>query len=790
MPFDTIVMDVMGPISPKSSTGKQYVLILVEQTTHWPEFIPLSKASAKSVAKALIDVFSRTGIPRVLKSDNGTHFKNQLIRGLEDLLGIAPVFSTVEHHQTAGSAERMIRVVREMLRKVIGDEPRSWEFALPFLAFSCRQIPSTVTGFSPFELLYSHDVRGPLQVLRDSWTGRLDSPPTKTSVIEYLTMTQDHLKMCLELATENAKKARQTEKTYYDKTSTERHFEPGQEVLLLRHSTENKLLARWDGPFRVLRKLSMVNYEVETEKGPKVYHINLLKLWHPRESDVHIPSVNVVLTAEPCTAGYESLSSPIDDDIDEDSGSIWRDDVSLTPEQNDQLRNLIQDFPDVFSGQLGRTHLIQHQIKLTSDKPVAPKSYKVPESLREQVREQLLQMMRDDIIEESDSPYASPIVCVRKKDGSIRICADLRGVNALTIADEYPASDMRGILEKAAGCVYITGLDLQQAFFQVELAAESRPYTAFRTPFGLYQYTVLPNGARNSSKCFQRLADLILRGAEDYAAAHVDDFIVFSKTWDEHMEHLHDILTRLRRANLTAKLSKCQFAKRSLKVLGHLIEDGVLKPDPDKINAIADYPVPKTKRQVRAFLGMGNWYNRFIPNFGNKAAPLTELTRKDKPDRVTWSEDADRAFNTIKADLTSDLLLLPPDFKRPFILRCDASGTGIGSVLAQVDAKGIERPISYASRKLLDREAKMSTVERELLCVVWSLSHFQQYTYGSKIQIYTDHNCLKWLQTMANHNPRLTRWALAIQRYDLEINYVPGKHNALADGLSQAFMEQ
>src|SRR6218665_1700170 len=181
--FDTLVTDVLGPITPKSSLEKQYILIIVEQVTHWPEFIPLSNVTAKCVAKAFVYVFSRTSIPRVIKSDNGTHLNNQLIRGLEDMFGIAPMFSAVDHHETAGNAERMIWVVREMMRKIVEDDPRSWEHALPFLAFSCRQISSTVTGFSPFNFLSAHWVRGPLEVIQEAWTGRLQTSSKKRSVI-------------------------------------------------------------------------------------------------------------------------------------------------------------------------------------------------------------------------------------------------------------------------------------------------------------------------------------------------------------------------------------------------------------------------------------------------------------------------------------------------------------------------------------------------------------------------------------------------------------------------------
>ena len=783
VPFQTVVIDLCGPISPASSSGKKYVLILVDQMTHWPEFIPLGSMKADKVCKALIEVFSRVGIPKYIISDNGTHFKNQLVQGMEKMLGISPIFSTVEHHETAGSAERMIRVLRDMLKKVTSDEPRSWELALPFLAFSCRQIPSTVTGFAPFELLYSHDVIGPLQILRDAWTGQLETPTPKRSVVEYLTMTKTHMQRCAEIATEHTKQARQSAKYYYDKHSSDRNLEPDEEVLLLRHATENKLLARWEGPFKILRKLSNVNYEIDTDKGKKVYHINLLRKWFNRSELCLTPSVNVVLTADPPQEEYETL--PVVDDSSDTCGV----NEHLTAEQKSQLQEVISEFSDRFSGQLGRTALIKHKITLTKDKPIAPKMYRIPECLKDKVHEQIRTMLENGLIEESTSAYASPIVCVTKKDKSIRICADLRAINSITVPDEYPASDMRNILERAAGSMFVTGLDLQQAFYQVELEKGSRPYTAFRTPHGLFQYTVLPNGARNASKCFQRLADQVLKGAEEYSAAHVDDILVFSRTWEEHIQHLKDILARLRKANLTAKLDKCQFGQRSIKVLGHVLENGLIKPDPEKISAIKDYPIPKTKRQVRAILGLANFYRRHLPNFAEIVAPLTELTRKDKPDRVKWTEKEDQAFNGLKQGLTSERFIIPPDITKPFILRCDASGTGLGAALLQKDEQGTERPISYASRKLLDREIKMSTVERETLCVVWALNHFQQYTYGAQVDIYTDHNCLRWLQTMANTNPRLTRWALAIQRYDVNINYVPGKQNGLADGLSRAHME-
>src|SRR6218665_1249708 len=235
-----------------------------------------------------------------------------------------------------------------------------------------------------------------------------------------------------------------------------------------------------------------------------------------------------------------------------------------------------------------------------------------------------------------------------------------------------------------------------------------------------------------------------------------------------------------------SKSKNVPVCQKKINILGHVIEGGCLKPDPEKAEAIANYPTPKTKQQVRALLGLGNFYIDSFQTLVRKRHPLTELIRKDRPDNVHLTDATEYAFKTLKDDLTSDKMLIPPDIRKPFILRCDASGTGIGSLLAQVDINVLKCPIGYASRKLIPREANMSTVERELLSVVWSLNHFQRFTYRTSVHVYTDHNCLEWLQTMANYNPQLTALALALQRYDLDIHYISGRHNEMADDLSRA----
>ncbi|MFZ2538957.1 MAG: reverse transcriptase family protein, partial [Oscillospiraceae bacterium] len=290
-----------------------------------------------------------------------------------------------------------------------------------------------------------------------------------------------------------------------------------------------------------------------------------------------------------------------------------------------------------------------------------------------------------------------------------------------------------------------------------------------------------------SGKTFQRLMNLILEGAESYCLSHVDDIVIFSQTWEDHMKHIRDVLQRLKDANLTANRSKSQFAKNKIKILGHVLEDGKILPDPEKTKAISEFPTPRTKKQVKAFVGLANFYRSFVNNFAEIARPLTDLTRRDLPDKVQWEAQHELAFQQLKDSLCTGPVLIPPDPTRSYILKSDACKNCIASVLLQTNDAGEEHPVAYASRKLLPNEVNHSTVEHELLGIVWGLAHFEHYTYGADIEVRTDHYCLRWLNKMANQNPRLTRWALVSQRYNIDkVTYVPGKQLGDADGLSRA----
>ena len=348
---------------------------------------------------------------------------------------------------------------------------------------------------------------------------------------------------------------------------------------------------------------------------------------------------------------------------------------------------------------------------------------------------------------------------------------------------------MRRIIELCGAAKFKSSIDLTSGFLQVNLENESKKYCAFRTDLGFFEYCKMPFGAKNSSKTFQRLMNFVLRGAESYCLSHIDDIIIFSETWESHLAHLRDILLRLKDAGLVAKKSKAKFGRDKLKCLGHVLENQKIYPDPDKIKAISEWPPLKTKKNVKSFVDCANFYRSFIHNFASIAKPLTDLTRRDQPEKLIWKDIHEQAFQALKNSLCAGPVLAPPDPTRPYIFKSDASANAVACILLQCNEVGEEHPVGFASRKLLPRESHYSTVERELLGIVWGLSHFESYTYGSTIEVRTDHACLKWLSHMANQNARLTRWAIALERYNIsEINHVPGKNFNDVDGLSRSFL--
>ncbi|XP_071321134.1 uncharacterized protein [Trachinotus anak] len=397
--------------------------------------------------------------------------------------------------------------------------------------------------------------------------------------------------------------------------------------------------------------------------------------------------------------------------------------------------------PDVFLDKPGYTSLVEHNIVLKDPTPVRQRMYRVPEKLLTALKAELEVMKSLGVIERSQSEWSSPIVLVLKKDGSIRFCIDFRKVNSQSNFDAYPTPRLDDLIERIGQAQYISTLDLCRGYWQVPLAPEARQYTAFRTPQGLFQFTVMPFGLHGAPATFQRLMDQVLAGAEAFAAAYLDDIVVYSMTWEDHLQHLREILQRLHQAGLTAQPKKCSIAQTEAKYLGYLLGHGEIRPQQDKVQAVKNCPRPCTKTQLKSFLGLAGWYRRFVPHFATRAASLTDLTRKSSPNQLPWEERHEKAFMDLKEALCNDPVLQSPDFNRPFTVQTDASGVGLGAVLLQGEGDD-QKPVAYVSRKLWPRETRYSAVELECLAIKWALETFKYYLLGRDFILQTDHRGL------------------------------------------------
>lgn len=395
-------------------------------------------------------------------------------------------------------------------------------------------------------------------------------------------------------------------------------------------------------------------------------------------------------------------------------------------------------------------------------------------------------MLNDEIIEEAKSEWNSPLLLVPKKSengkNKWRLVIDYRKLNANLQDDKFPLPNIEEVIDSLSGAQYFTHLDLSQGYYQCELKPEDRHVTAFSTPTGQYQMTRLPMGLKISPSSFSRLMTVAMSGLNlERCLIYLDDIIVFGRTFDEHNKNLISVFQRLREVNLKLNPAKCNFFKQELIYLGHFIsKEGVL-PDPQKIETIKSWKSPSSSDEVKRFVAFANYYRKHIRNFASLCSPLNYLTRKGS--EFNWNSECETAFQQLKASFINPPLLDYPDFseENTFKLHTDASGYGIGAVLSNKN----EKPIAYASKALNNAEKNYSTIEKELLAIVWAIRHFRAYLYGRKFELYTDHRPLVYLFTLTDPSSRLTKFRLALEEYNFDVFYKKGCENAVADALSR-----
>ena len=382
---------------------------------------------------------------------------------------------------------------------------------------------------------------------------------------------------------------------------------------------------------------------------------------------------------------------------------------------------------------------------------------------------------------ESLSPCSVPVLLVPKKDGTWRMCVDCRAINNITIRYRHPIPRLDDMLDELSGAIIFTKIDLRSGYHQIRMKLGDEWKTAFKTKFGLYEWLVMPFGLTNAPSTFMRLMNEVLRAfIGKFVVVYFDDILIYSKSHEEHLDHLRAVFDALRAASLYANLEKCIFCTDRVAFLGYVVTPQGIEVDGAKIDAIRSWPTPQTITQVRSFLGLAGFYRRFVRDFSTIAAPLHELTKKGVS--FHWGPAQDQAFDTLKERLTSAPLLQLPDFGKTFELECDASGVGIGGLLMQGG-----KPVAYFSEKLNGPTLNYSTYDKEFYALVRSLETWQHYLWPKEFIIHSDHESLKYLRMQNKLNRRHAKWVEFIESFPYIIKHKKGKDNVIADALSRRY---
>ena len=461
----------------------------------------------------------------------------------------------------------------------------------------------------------------------------------------------------------------------------------------------------------------------------------------------------------------------------------------LSTEFKERFEELLQEFQDVFQPVppgLPPVRAVDHAIELEPGaKPAFGRSGQMSYLELEEVRKQLDELTKAEYIRSSQSPWGAGILFSRKKNGKLRMCIDYRGINKATKKNRYPIPRIDDCMDQLGGAMIFSKIDLTSGYHQIRMREEDIEKTAFRTRYGHFEFLVLPFGLTNAPATFMALMNDILRPFLDvFVVVYLDDILIFSKTPEEHLQHLKLVLEKLRENQLYAQREKCAFLLEEVDFLGHVVTKGGIATDSRKIAAVKEWPAPKTQSEMRSFLGLTGWYRKYIKGFAEIAAPLTELTK----DAVEWKwgEAEESAFLKIKQALTEAPVLLVPDQTLPFQVHTDASGIGTGRVLSQDHGAG-QQPVAYGSQKLSPAERNYSTHEQEMLAIVQAFKEWRHYLEGSqhKVVVFTDHNSLKYFMTQPSLSRRQARWMELLANFDIEFRYRPGADNEVPDALSR-----
>jgi transposase InsO family protein len=458
------------------------------------------------------------------------------------------------------------------------------------------------------------------------------------------------------------------------------------------------------------------------------------------------------------------------------------------PKEDPAAEVLLTEFADVFNEklELPPKRGVEHTIELKpgsrppAARPLRHQSAKDLAAFEEYTRT----MLEAGQIRVSNSPYGAMALIVKKKDGTPRVVVDFRALNELTIKNKYPLPLMDELFDRVHGAKFFTKIDLRSGFHQIRIAECDIEKTAFRTRYGSFEYLVLPMGLCNAPGTFMQLMNDTFRDLLDRSVlVFLDDILVFSRTKEEHIVHVREVLQRLRTHQLRAKRSKCEFFRSEVEFLGHRLGANGLSVSQDKVQDVQNWPVPKDVSEVRSFIGLAGFYRRFVKDFSKIALPITDLMKDTK--QFVWAQEQQQAFDTLKQALCSAPVLLIPDPSKPYTLNCDACDYAVGATLQQDHGNGLQ-PVAYRSRKLTPAEINYDTREKEFLALVDACSHWRHYLHSElPFTLLSDHDSLKYHKTMPNLSGRLARWIEKMAEFDYTIEHIAGVKNVVADALSR-----
>ena len=764
--FHHVIIDCVGPLT-TSKSGCKYLLTVMCATSRFPHAIPLKNIRAKTITRELLKYFCITGFPQVIQSDQGSNFKSEIFKQFCHNLCIQHNFSTVYHPQSQGSLERFHQTFKSMLKKFADEKKGNWDEYVSLLLFAARNHVQDSLGYSAFDVVFGNHIRGPLEMIKSA----LEDNTHNVDIDTYVDNLHTELRNVQQFANKNLQSSQDIMKQTYDVKSKLRQFKENDSVLVYIPNNNSPWRTQYIGPCKVLKKVNNLNYLISLpgrKNKCKLFHINLLKPYYT-------PTTNPVLCINP----LYSQESPLRQDL---RRRIPLD--HLSTQQQDDVLTILQNYSGVLRDVPSRTTAIEHDIQLTEPKFIKSPPYRVNPMKRQILRQEVEKLLNMGIIQPSSSPYASPCILVPKPDGSHRLVVDYRKINEITVPDAYPMPRIDELLDSVSSSAYVTKIDLLKGFYAVPLTPRAQQISAFVTPEGLYEFLVMPFGMKNAPATFNRLVSKTLSHLSIFCRVFIDDIIIFSNTWEEHLRHLDVVLACLRENNLTVNIDKFIIGNGELNYLGFKVGSGRVAPVDAKVKGILEYARPRNKRELMRFLGMAGFYRRFCPHYSDMAKPLTDLLQQGV--KFAWSDSCEQAFVNLKTMLGSSPVLRSPDFNLEFYLAVDASDFALGAVLLQ-EHEGTLMPVSYFSRKFSKAQLNYSTIEKELLALVEACTFFEIYlSSGKTVTVLTDHNPLVHLARLKHSNQRLLRWSLRLQEFPLQIEHISGRSNIIADALSRS----